>query len=177
LDEILLSIRDEWAWAMPPPRSIVAINKFGNVLVSAEDGSVWRVCPEDVSCKRVLARVDALPELMADAEFSEDWEMTRLVMQAEEVHGVQPEGRCFCLKLPAVLGGEYAISNIGTIAVAEAVAFAGDLGRQIEDVPDGATIKLRFSRRDDAPILWGITALIALILVNLVGILRNIGVL
>lgn len=83
------------------------------------------------------------PAAASVASGSRDWEMASLVEEAEARYGVQPEGRCFCLKVPAVLGGAYAIENIGTVPLLELIAFVGDLARQIEDLPDGATVDLR----------------------------------
>jgi hypothetical protein len=142
MDELLQAIRDEWGWAVPSPARVVAINKFGNVLVVVEDGAVWRICPEEVSCQRVCSDPTDLAALMADPEFREDWEMTPVVSQPEASYGVQPDGRCFCLKIPGVLGGKYSIDNIGTITLIEVVSFSGHLGRRIKDLPDGATISL-----------------------------------
>jgi hypothetical protein len=47
------------------------------------------------------------------------------------------------LALPGVLGGEYDISNIRTVPQIEQIRFTGDIRRQIEELPDGAQIKLK----------------------------------
>jgi hypothetical protein len=57
--------------------------------------------------------------------------------------GTIDHDRCFCLKLPAVLGGPYAEENFGTISRRELIAFSGDIARQIKDVPDGGQFKLK----------------------------------
>lgn len=131
-----------WSWVMPSPERVLRINKFGNVLVSAADGFVWRICPEEVSCEQLSRARAGEDVLFGDAGFREDWEMTKLVELAEGLHGVQPDGRCFCLKIPCVLGGEYAVDNIMTRSVCEVVELAGDLGLKIRDLPDGAQVQL-----------------------------------
>jgi hypothetical protein len=68
--------------------------------------------------------------------------MDRLVQLAEHHLGPLSEGRCYCLKLPAVLGGTYEPTNLGTNSVRELLAFAGDIAQQIKDLPDGAQIDL-----------------------------------
>ena len=47
-----------------------------------------------------------------------------------------------CLKMSAVIGGEYEKSNLGKISFSELIAFSGDLGFQIKDLKDGQKIKL-----------------------------------
>jgi hypothetical protein len=73
-----------------------------------------------------------------------DWEMARLVEQARQKLGPLAAGRCYCLKVPAVLGGSYAADNMGTISRSELISFSGDLAEQIRDVPDGSHIKIKF---------------------------------
>jgi hypothetical protein len=49
------------------------------------------------------------------------------------------------LKIPATLGGAYALDNIGTIDRGELIAFSGDLAKQIDGLPDGTQIRLRIT--------------------------------
>ena len=44
--------------------------------------------------------------------------------------------------MPAVIGGEYEISNIGKISFTELISFSEDLGFQIKDLKDGQKVKL-----------------------------------
>ena len=45
---VLEVLRTKWAWALSGVTRIRAQNRFGNVLVELGDGSIWRVCPEDL---------------------------------------------------------------------------------------------------------------------------------
>ena len=67
--------------------------------------------------------------------------MATLVEAAQAAHGPQEPGRCFCLKIPAVLGGSYSADNIGTIGLGELLSFTGVVARQIKDLPDGAPVQ------------------------------------
>jgi hypothetical protein len=77
------------------PHEVLAVSKFGNVLVAPQDGAVWRICPEDLAHDRVLDSIAGLERLRGDPEFRADWEMARLVALAETAHGVLPPDRCF----------------------------------------------------------------------------------
>jgi hypothetical protein len=68
--------------------------------------------------------------------------MQRLVSVASSVFGTPTEGRSFCLKIPAVLGGKYERDNIGTITLSELISASGHMALQIKDVPDGAKVTL-----------------------------------
>ena len=137
-------VRRAWAFTGLVPRSIIDINAFGNLLVEDVGGRVWRICPEELSCEVVAPTVPSLEQLRASPDFQRDWAMQELVERATTTLGPPGEGRCFCLKLPGVLGGEYASTNLATISLSELIEFAGEMARQIEDVPDGGKVRIRF---------------------------------
>jgi hypothetical protein len=120
----------------------VATNAFGNVVVRAGDGGYWRICPEHLSCELIARSALDFNALWNTEEFQRDWRMTRLIETASASLGPVNDERCYCLKIPAVLGGAYEASNFGTMERLELVAFAGSLAHQIKDIPDGAQVKL-----------------------------------
>jgi hypothetical protein len=139
---MLDTIRKAWGWIGLDPAEVVATNAFGNVIVRAADGAYWRICPEEWSCEQVARNEDGYKALIRDEEFRTDWEMAPLVELARQKVGPLSEGRCYCLQLPAVIGGSYEAENLGTISLDELLAFSGDMAEQIKDVPDGGQIQI-----------------------------------
>lgn len=72
--------------------------------------------------------------------------MTTLVKLAREKLGPLSAGRCDYLKIPAVFGGQYDVSNLGTNSRLEVIAFSGDIAQQIKDVPDCGKVKINIVR-------------------------------
>ena len=70
--------------------------------------------------------------------------MEKLVVLAKEKLGTPSEGRCYCLKLSPVLVGAYDAANLSEISLNELIAFSGELAEQIEDVPEGGQIKIKW---------------------------------
>lgn len=68
--------------------------------------------------------------------------MRNLVEIAKSQVGNLGENQKYCLKIPAVISGEYGKSNLGKISFRELISFSGNLGFQIKDVKDGEKIKL-----------------------------------
>jgi len=124
----------------------MATNAFGNLIVRAIDGAYWRICPEELSCEVVACDAAALDVPWANEDFQIDWQMMQLVNAAQVALGPVDEQRCYCLKQPAVLGGKYDAANFGTITRRELIAFTGDVAEQIKDVPDGASIKFKWTK-------------------------------
>lgn len=140
---MLDTIRKAWGWVGLDPAEVVATNAFGNVIVRAADGAYWRICPEEGSCRRVARNGQEFAALFGEEEFRTDWEMARLLERAGQQLGPLPEGRCYCLKQPAVIGGRYEVANLGTISLHELIAFSGDMAQQTKDVPDGAPVRIK----------------------------------
>lgn len=69
--------------------------------------------------------------------------MSLLVNRAAARLGSLGPGRKYCLKIPAVLGGKYSDENLGTIDFGELIGVSGDLAKQIADVPNGSSIRIR----------------------------------
>ncbi len=140
---IIQEIQESWGWIGIDPEEIVGENNFGNLLIKDSEGKFWRLCPEDVYCEVVAETRAELDALSKDQEFLEDWYMQSLTDQAKEALGDLENGRKYHLVIPGVLGGEYAISNIRTVSLIDQVRYSGDLGKQINEMPDGAQIELK----------------------------------
>jgi len=138
------AIREHWGWTDVEPQRVHQRNKFGNVIFEDHDGRYWRICPEEASCSLIAESEQEYARLQRDEDFTADWNMDALVEAGEGKFGPLPADRCFCLKIPGVLGGKYEPDNLGTISVAELIRFAGDLGNQLQCLPDGSPVQFEF---------------------------------
>jgi hypothetical protein len=141
--ELLTSIHESWSWTGIKPSQVVGDNSFGNLIIKDEVGLYWRLCPEDLYCKVVANSRAELDTLSHTQEFLEDWYMVNLEAAAKEQLGPLRPGYKYCLKIPGVLGGEYGGSNLATVPLVELVAVSGHMAREIQDLPNGAQIRLR----------------------------------
>ena len=139
---LLESIKAAWSWRGIEPVEVIEINSFGNVIVTTVGGRIWRICPEELKADLIADSYSTFEMLRSHPDFVEDWKMTALAAKAEAILGRPGEGRCYCLKYPAVLGGQYGGDNLATIGIEELVSVAGDMARQIADRPDGAHVRL-----------------------------------
>lgn len=143
LMSVIDQVRAAWSWVGIDPVEVVGENDFGNLIVKDTSGRYWRLSPEECSCEVVASNREDLDVLSKNQEFLRDWNMSALVDYAFKTHGVLPEGRKYCLKIPGVLGGEYGGDNIATISLEELIGASGYIAKQIKDLPDGSQIKLR----------------------------------
>lgn len=139
---MITEINKAWNWKGFNATEIIRTNEFGNVIFKTDKNEYWRICPEEISCEKIAETESEFDRISASSEFIEDWEMKNLVNIAISELGELKENEKFCLKMSAVIGGEYEKSNLGKISFSELIAFSGDLGFQIKDLKDGQKIKL-----------------------------------
>lgn len=141
--KVIEKIRQSWSWIGIVPVEVVGENDFGNLIIKDDTGRYWRLCPEDCYCKIIAANRSELDALSTNQAFLRDWHMKELVGLASSQCGPLSADRKYCLKIPGVLGGEYGGDNLATAPLGEIVGLAGDIARQIRDLPEGAQVKLR----------------------------------
>jgi hypothetical protein len=142
---MLKLIKEAWGWiGFSDPEEVMAQNEFGNVIFRDSEKRFWRICPEELSCETVAGSQLEYAQLWEKEDFLRDWQMGPLVEVALAKYGAQPEGRCFCLKMPAMFGGTYEVDNFGTITILELISFTGDAAKQIKDLPARTKIRFRF---------------------------------
>ncbi len=140
---LLELVNEHWAWSGIDPDELVVSNDFGNLIIKDSDDKFWRLCPEDVYCSIVAESIEAYNELIQDEGFAEDWHMVGMLVDAKEALGDLAEGERYCLKVPGVLGGDYAGSNVIKAPLENIIKSAGKLGQHIADKPEGAKIDLK----------------------------------
>ena len=138
---MISEINKSWNWKGFKAVEVLYENDFGNVIFRTEKSGFWRLCPEEISCLKIANTEIELKTLLDDSEFIEDWQMTNLISLAKNELGELDENMKYCLKMPAVLGGKYEVSNIGKINFQELISFSGNIGFQIKDLKDGQKIR------------------------------------
>ena len=139
------AIADAWGWTGIRPIELVAENAFGNLIVRDQEGRFWRITPEELSCEIVANSQSELDHLFQQPDFRTNWDMVALVEVASASLGSLPKGCKYCLKIPAVLGGEYDSANFGCISEIELILASGDMAKQIANLPDGTPVQFRIT--------------------------------
>ncbi len=136
-------IKDSWGWIGIDPVEVIGENDFGNLIIKDSLGCYWRLIPEDLNCEIIARSREELDQLSRDQEFLHDWYMKNLVDSATNTYGPLQTGRKFYLVIPGPLSGEYSINNIKAAPLNEIIIRAGDIAKQIQDLPEGAQIELK----------------------------------
>lgn len=142
--EILEEIEMAWGWKGICPVEIISENDFGNVIFKDKANSYWRICPEELSCERIASDRSELDTLLNDDNFQLDWQLGEFATEVREAFGPLTGDEKYSLRMPASLGGSYSIDNVAVVPIKELISFSGDIAHQLNDVPDGSQVRLRF---------------------------------
>jgi hypothetical protein len=145
MSTLLEDIRKGWAWTGVKPSEIIDVNAFGNVIFIDDYHRYWRIAPEELALISLASDRQTFQSLLENAYFQSDWKMDKLAALARTKVGKLDRTQCYCLKIPAVLGGKYDRDNIAVIDLCELIRSSGDMARQIKDLPDGGDVKLTIS--------------------------------
>jgi hypothetical protein len=117
-----------------------AADTFG-CLFAIHGDAVVRFDPETGTSEPLAPSLEEWADrILSDAEgetgypLARDWQVR---------HGLLPEGRRLVPKIPFIMGGAYAASNLYEADLIGSLEFRADVANQIRDVPDGGKIKLK----------------------------------
>lgn len=142
---ILQKVAEAWGWAIRQPVSVLAVNSMANVLVVDVQQKLWRICPEELSCKVVANNPLQIQKYFNDKDTKADWQLLGLINEAENKFGVLNKGCCYGLIKPAVMGGAYDITNMKIFSTTEYLSLTGKMAEHIQSIPDGAFVSLSIS--------------------------------
>ncbi|RVU84398.1 DUF1851 domain-containing protein [Leucothrix sargassi] len=144
--DILKEVKAAWAWSGIEPVEVVTENDFGNLILKDANDYFWRLCPEDVYCDVIAKSIEEYNALIEDEEFVDDWFMDSMVAEAKKKLGELDANRKYYMVTPAILGGEYEGKNFKITTLAKSIRFSGELGKQVQDLSDGAEVQIKDTR-------------------------------
>lgn len=132
----------DWGFLLPASFTIWFVNRFGDVVLVVEDGSVHFFDVGVGTVERIADSREHFLILVDEDENANAWLMMDLADACVAAGiGLGPN-ECYGFKIPPILGGEYALDNIAPINLAEHYSFLADICMQTKDLPDGTKVEI-----------------------------------
>jgi len=131
-----------WLPALPSEFAIWMVNRFGDLIVVLEDGSVHYMDISVNELRRIADSQDDFCVKIDQDDNADDWLMIPLVNACVAAGMRLQPNLCYSFKIPPVLSGKYEIENIAPLDIEVNYAFLADIHRQIKNLPDGTKINL-----------------------------------
>lgn len=139
---ILGTIAEDWAWTGLKPKKILLQSDFANFLVQAEDGKVWLLLTDIPECTVLSDTKEGLSQITQTPQFFQEFELGEFGNSLRNQLGDLKPEECYSMKVSAALGGKYEVNNFKISNTIVTISFAGQIGRQIADVPNGTEISI-----------------------------------
>jgi hypothetical protein len=133
-----------WLGPLPPSFTVWLVNRFGNVFVVFEDGSVHMLDVGIGAIERVADSRDHFATQVDIDDNADNWFMTSLVDRCVAAGLCLDHNQCYGYKIPPCLGGEYAVENVVPTDLSLHYSFLAGIYQQNKDMPNGTRIKFVF---------------------------------
>src|SRR5262245_12666298 len=131
----------EWTWLLPNEFTVWLMNRFGDLFIVLNDGSVQMLDIGGGSLTKVADSRDDFCTTIDMDDKANDWLMIPLVDRLVDAGMKLETGKCYHHKWPPIVGGEYTVENTAVIDIAEHLGFYGSIHEQLKDLPDGAKVR------------------------------------
>lgn len=144
-DEALTALREAWAWLLPSPFEPVMASTLGDVFFQQDGSNVYWLNTGTAEITHVATSRDEFLELLKTDKVDE-WFMPHLVAQLKEAGKVLKLDCCYTyVVLPIFKEGKYVVANLNPVPAAEHFGFTGEVHRQVQRLPDGAKVELKWT--------------------------------
>ncbi len=134
---------EHWQWRLPAKFEVWLVNRFGDLFLILDDGSVHRLDIGDGVLTKVAENRDDFCKKADDADTASDWLMIPLVDRLVAAGKTLQPGQCYCYRLLPILGGGYGVDDFDIKDVAFLYAASGPIHERIKDLPDGTQIEFK----------------------------------
>jgi hypothetical protein len=141
LNDLLVS----WAWLLPGEFTVWFANRFGDLFIVIDDGSVHIMDVGVGSLQKLAESRDGFAEALDDESNANNWLMIPLVDDLVAAGVTIGPGECYSYFQLPVLGGDYTVANTRVVTLASHYKAFGPIHEKIKDLPDGTRVKFEVS--------------------------------
>jgi hypothetical protein len=135
-----------WAWLLPEEFTVWIMNRFGDLFIVLDNGTVQVLDVGRGELKKVAETRDDFAAKIDEDDNANDWLMIPLVDRLVASGIVPSDGQCYSYRHPPVLGGDYTVQNTVILPIAEHYGAFGSIYKQIKDLPDGTQVVIKFTK-------------------------------
>ena len=130
-----------WAWLIPREFTVWFVNRFGDIFMVFEDGSVRKLDVGAGSLEKLAENREHFAEVIDEENNANDWLMIPLVDKLIGAGVKLTPGECYSYVELPVLGGDYTLANTRVVPLERHYKAFGPIHERIKDMPDGTRVK------------------------------------
>lgn len=135
----------DWSWLLPPALTVWIMNRFGDLFIVLDDGTVHMLDVGGGTLKKVAESRNDFANKLDEGDNANQWLMIPLIDRLVARGVTLREGQCYSYRQPPVLGGDYAVDNTCVLPIPEHYSAYGSIHNQIKDLPDGTQVVINLN--------------------------------
>lgn len=136
------ALLEGWHWLTGESQSPILLTASGNAFIQDVDtGTVSFLDLGEGDVTAIADSFDEFKSLLSDKEFISSYFDVQMVGDLRASGCLLSSGQIYSLTQPAVLGGEYALSNIVATDIDVHFSVSGQLHHQVAALPDGSPVE------------------------------------
>jgi hypothetical protein len=132
---------DDWKWLVPSTATVWLMNRFAELVLMLEDGSVSYLETSTGALRRIARDREEFIVRIDENDNANEWLMIPLVDQCVTAGMILGANQCYGFKTAPTLGGQYEIANVELSDISVYLAVMGQIHEQIKDLPDGTRVR------------------------------------
>jgi hypothetical protein len=136
-----MKILERWTWLIGPSKFPILLTSVGDAFVKdVNDGSIHWLAVGTAELRPIASDLEEFRSLLTDEAFVLDYFAVEAVLALVQAGLVLGPGEIYSLKVPAVLGGKYALDNVAPTNILVHFSLTGQIHEQVKDLPPGTKI-------------------------------------
>jgi hypothetical protein len=131
-----------WGFLLPTSFTIWFVNRFGDMVLVVEDGSVHFFDVGLGSIRRIAATREDFYNQIDTNDNANEWLMMDLTDDCIAAGLTLAPNQCYGFKVPPILGGQYSVENIAPTDLAVHYSFQAAICGQAKALPDGTEVEI-----------------------------------
>jgi len=130
-----------WSWILPEDFTIWLVNRFGDLFIVPEDGTIQRLDVGTGALELVAKSREEFISLIDQGDNAKEWLLIPQVDQCVSGGLVLNTGQCYGYLIPPIFeGGEYSLANFEVTDISVHLHTLGQIHQQLHSLPDGTRI-------------------------------------
>lgn len=141
--EAIDELRAAWSWLLPEDYQPVVFSALGDLFYETASGEIWWLNTGTAEVSKLADRLSEFQGLLA-TEMADDWFLPALIEELIRAGKTLAPGRCYTFAiLPIFREGTYTVENLNPVDAKEHFGLTGHMHKEISNLPDGTTVKIK----------------------------------
>jgi len=136
-------LTEDWTWLIGTNKTPIIVSAIGDMFLKDVNGKIYWLDVGQGKCELVADRLEDFEEKLKNIEQVNEWFMIDLTT-ALRLSKELKDGQLYSYKKLPVIGGDYTVDNFEPIDIEVHFCFAGQIQKQIKDLPDGTKVNVKF---------------------------------